>query len=197
MKEDRRADRRRQIEAAAYAVLLERGYAGASVLEVAKKAKASNETLYRWYGDKLGLFAQMVKRNAAAGFETLTTSIDETQTLEQKLSTFGVALLRGILSDGAIALNRAAAADGSGDLGKTIAQHGRDAVMPLLADLMASEPLGAQFDDTSDAAETFIALLVGDLQARRVIGALPEPDLDFIRARTDQAVQRFLILTTS
>ncbi|WP_237352646.1 TetR family transcriptional regulator [Rhizobium leguminosarum] len=36
------------------------------MLDIAKAAKASNETLYRWYGDKNGLFQTMVESNARA-----------------------------------------------------------------------------------------------------------------------------------
>ena len=45
-------------------IMEEKGYVGASMLAVAKKAKASNETLYNWYGDKRGLFQALVLRNA-------------------------------------------------------------------------------------------------------------------------------------
>ncbi len=41
-----------------------KGYAGASMLAIARQAKASNETLYNWYGDKNGLFRALVVRNA-------------------------------------------------------------------------------------------------------------------------------------
>lgn len=194
MKEDRRADRRKQIEAATHAVLLERGYAGASMLEVAKRAKASNETLYRWYGDKRGLFAALVKGNAASGIGQLDKALTGAGSLDQKLTEFAVALLTGILSDSAIELNRAAAADASGDLGRTIAEFGRNAVMPRLAQLLDSAESLDGFDNAEAAAETFITLLVGDLQARRIIGAVSAPDADFVRDRAKHSVAQFLKL---
>ena len=52
MRDDKKQQRRRQIEAAAYDLLVQYGYDGTSMLAVAKAAKASNETMYRWYGDK-------------------------------------------------------------------------------------------------------------------------------------------------
>ncbi|WP_292180317.1 TetR/AcrR family transcriptional regulator [Mesorhizobium sp.] len=64
MREDTKAAGRAQIERAAYKLLKERGYGGISMLGIAKEAKASNETLYRWYGDKKGLFKTMVENNA-------------------------------------------------------------------------------------------------------------------------------------
>ena len=65
MRYENRSIRQDQIEQAAYTVLDAKGYGGASMLAIAKAAKASNETLYNWYGDKTGLFAALVRRNAA------------------------------------------------------------------------------------------------------------------------------------
>lgn len=65
MKRETQLIRKDQIERAAYEVLKEKGYAGASMLSIARKARASNETVYNWYGDKAGLFKALVQRNAA------------------------------------------------------------------------------------------------------------------------------------
>ncbi|MDA7429883.1 TetR/AcrR family transcriptional regulator [Primorskyibacter aestuariivivens] len=193
MKESRRAERREQIESAAYALLIERGYAGTSMLEIAKRARASNETLYRWYGDKPGLFAAMIRSNAEKGLRALSGTLDTHAELEPRLHAFGAALLGGILSDQAIALNRAAAADSSGELGAALARHGRDAVMPVLA-----AELGGLtgFDTEEEAAETFVALLIGDLQIRRVIGQMAAPDAAFCARRAGQATRHFLKLAS-
>ena len=193
MKESRRAERRKEIEAAAYALLMERGYAGTSMLEIAKRARASNETLYRWYGDKPGLFAAMIRANAEAGLNALSDMLDTDAALDQRLHSFGTALLMGVLSDRAIALNRAAAADPSGELGAALARHGRGTVMPVLAKRLAR--LNG-FDSAADAAETFIALLIGDLQIRRVIGQLEAPDGAFCAKRANRAAKHFLTLAT-
>ena len=61
MKKEKKVQRQSEIETAAYALLDEFGYGGISMLKIAKRAKASNETIYRWYGDKLGLFKSLVK----------------------------------------------------------------------------------------------------------------------------------------
>ena len=66
MKPDRKEKRAREIEAAAYALLEAKGFEGLSMQSVAKMAKASNETLYRWYGDKIGLFEARSSRNCMA-----------------------------------------------------------------------------------------------------------------------------------
>ena len=64
MREEKRSLRQQQIEAVAYEVLELKGYSGTSMQGIARKARASNETLYNWYGDKQGLFMALVTRNA-------------------------------------------------------------------------------------------------------------------------------------
>lgn len=194
MNEDRRAERRRQIEAAAHELLRERGFMSTSMLDIAKRARASNETLYRWYGDKTALFAALVERNAAASLEKLREPASSGQSLQERLTDFGTALLIGILSDEAIALNRAAAADPGGGLGAALARHGREAVVGILQDLLAASGIGTCFDGVEDAAETFLSLLTGDLPSRRTIGRLSEPDHAFCQARAAKAACRFLFL---
>jgi AcrR family transcriptional regulator len=71
MRQEARAKREAEIHAAAARLVAERGYGATSMLTIAKAARASNETLYRWYGDKLGLFKSMVVANTGAAKGTL------------------------------------------------------------------------------------------------------------------------------
>lgn len=174
MKGDRQAARRREIEEAAFELVVEKGYAAATMLGVAKRAGASNETLYKWYGDKIGLMRALVAANADTAGRLLDEAIaDRTDALDALLP-IGEALLRLVTGERAIALNRAAAAEAARDpsLGAAIAASGRDAVAPRLAQLFAPR-LG---DGARPAVEAYLALLIGDLQIRRAIGALEPLD---------------------
>lgn len=193
---DRKQTRRRQIEDVAYAVLAERGFTSTSMLEIAKRARASNATLYQWYGDKLGLFASMIEANRAGAVERLQASIAG-HSLAEDLMGFGAMLLHTILSDRAILLNRAAAADASGQLSSVLRVHGRASVLSALERRLDKEPLPPAFSDPGDAAECFIALLLGDRQVRRMHGGLAEPDLETCQEWAAQAVRRFLVLWTA
>ena len=186
MRDEKRAARRRQIEAVAFEVLLEKGYAAASMLAVAKRAGASNETLYRWYGDKSGLFRALVERNAEGVAELLQMAIDRNASGAEALNEVGSKLLAMLLSDQAVALNRAAAmdADQTGVLGKALAEAGRERVRPLLI-----EALRPGLDkDAENAASAYLALLVGDLQVRRVTGAMAAPSKEEIEERAAWAL---------
>ena len=108
-------------------------------------------------------------------------------------------LLSMLLGERAIALNRAAAADESGELGAAIAAGGRNAVAPLVEELLrrACEAGSLTALSPSTAAEQFLGLLIGDLQIRRVIGVLPEPEADFVEARVFTAMTAFKSLCDS
>lgn len=198
MKDVDRETRQIEIEAAAYEVLAERGYAGTSMLNVARRARASNETLYRWYGDKNGLFAAMVRRNAEASERLLTGAIDQPGSALTTLRDFAPLLLAMLLGERAIMLNRAAAGDTTRTLGRIIAAEGRERIVPLLTALLSrakSEGVVAARRETAEA-ELFVTLLVGDLQIRRVIGAMPEPSPEQIAARAERALFSFMALSS-
>lgn len=195
-------ERRRRIEAAAYEVLEEVGYRSASILAIARRARASNETLYQWYGNKQGLFRALVQANALAIHERLDAPAGASALAT--LQALGPALLAMVTSDRAVCLNRAAAADVSdgGTLGRSIAEGGRSAVMPRLVGLLERLRADRVIDWGPDgevevAADSYLGLLIGDWQIRRVIGVMAQPTPARIAARADQALRQFLHLHPS
>lgn len=188
MKSDAQAKRRSEIEAAAYDILASSGYDGLSMLGVARASKASNETLYRWYGDKMGLFAALIARN----LETTHMILEEARNgpAEAALIRVGTELASMLLGDRAVALNRAAAADPSDRLGAALVKGGRDRTLPLIADVIAR--LSAEGILGTGApkamAEDWLAHLVGDMQLRRIIGTLPAPSPKDTADRAEQAL---------
>ncbi len=193
MREENRAAREETIEQAAYRLLAIRGYGGSSMLAIAKEAKASNETLYRWYGDKRGLFRRLVERNAAVTKAALEEALADKADPLASLEAIAPVLLAMLLGERAIALNRAAAADESGELGAAITEAGRGAIAPLLQSLirraLASDALSAP--SAATATEWLLGLLIGDQQIRRVIGALPPLAPKAIQARAATALAAF------
>lgn len=183
--------RRQQIEDAAYRMLGDKGYAGTSMQGIARAAKASNETLYRWYGDKKGLMAALIARNTDTVRAALTGLADADPLT--RLGLIGPTLLAMVLGPRAVALNRAAAADPSGDLGRALSQGGRETVGPLIAALIADSPLRG---DPAALTHLYLTLLVGDLQIRRVTGAMPPPDQAFCDRRAAEALDHLKRLAT-
>lgn len=183
-------ERHLQIAQSAYAVLSEKGYEGLSMLAVAKHARASNETLYRWYGDKRGLFRALIETNAEEVQTFLQAALTDQTDPDHMLKLLGPKLLRLLLSDRAIALNRAAAADPSGDLGKVLTQAGRASVFPFISTIFSQLHLSGRSSlDPDKAAALYLDLLVGDQQIRRAIGMLEEPDRKTCENRSEQALK--------
>ncbi len=189
MRAEARERRKAAIEAAAIELLLDQGYDNLSMLAVAKKAKASNETLYRWYGDKTGLFSALVDRNAENIRQSLRECIESTSSPTEALRNFGRHLLGVLSNPAAVALNRAAAADTTGTLGTALAQSGRDAIRPLVMDLVAKVQGDGLLTglETETAAEIYLSLLIGDLQIRLVTRAVTEWSENDIDARAETA----------
>jgi len=196
MRDENKMKRQAQIELAAYEMLEHKGYAGTTMQGIARKAKASNETLYSWYGDKQGLFKALIARNAEEVKAFLAAESVSDHDATGILGLLGPKLLKLLLGDRAIALNRAAAAEPSGELGQAIAQEGREAVVPLLEKCFSRARSAGQlsFVSTDDAVGLYVDLLVGDLQIRRVIGRLQAPTDEFCAQRSEQALVRLHIL---
>jgi AcrR family transcriptional regulator len=196
MREDRRASRQSAIEQAAYRVLEEKGYAGTSMLAIARMAKASNETLYKWYGDKKGLFRALVVRNAAEVRDLLEAGIAEQRDPLKTLGLLGPKLLELLTGERAVALNRAAAADPTRELGAAISQAGRETIAPLIGKVFEDARTEGQlaFQSTAEAVDLYLSLLVGDLQVRRIIGRAPQPAADAREKRAKRALEHLVRL---
>ncbi|MGH3146584.1 MAG: TetR/AcrR family transcriptional regulator [Rubrobacter sp.] len=189
-------ERRNEIFEAALAVLAERGYRDASMLEVAHRAHASKETLYSWFGDKGGLFEQLVSWQAERLDEALAISLEpgggEARTV---LRAFAVELLRLLLWERAVVINRVAISEYPADpaFARILTSKGRGTVVPKLVRYLEEQRSRGRlrFHNAEYAAEVFVGLIVGDMQVRRLLGSLPEPEPAQVEARARRAVEDF------
>ncbi|AZN96538.1 TetR/AcrR family transcriptional regulator [Mesorhizobium sp. M9A.F.Ca.ET.002.03.1.2] len=198
VKAERRERRKREIMEVAYTLLSTSGFKATSMLSIAKQAGTSNGTLYAWFGSKEGLFAAMVEENASGAAQLLRASLQDDADLGVTLERFGHVLLRMVTGEKAILINRAAAEDAAktGLIGKALAHAGRDAIVSLLTAILEKgrENGVLAFDDVGVVTETYIGLLIGDLQIRRAIGAISEPDDAAIVLRAERAKKYLLAL---
>ena len=191
MRHENKQKRQQEIEQAAYDMIKKFGYEGTSMLKIAKAAKASNETLYRWYGDKKGLFLSLVENNAKVVANLLESQIDSKTLNSKTLEILGENLLQLLVSDRAIALNKAAAGDPTGELGKALAQAGRDAIFPMITEVFKQLCQGQNLaqSQAKNYADIYIRLLIGDLQIRRTTSAIAPLTNKEINSRAKQADQ--------
>ncbi len=199
MKAETREKRRNEILDAAVEVLAERGYRDASMLEVARRASASKETLYAWFGDKPGLYEAVIQRNAEGVQAVLAEHLAGEAPIETALQDFGRALLALLLGESAVAINRAAIAEARSEprLAALLAKAGRNATLPAFLRYLErqSDRGHMRLDAGAEAAaETFLGLLLGDRQVRRLLGLLPAPSGNEIARRAERATEQFLRL---
>ena len=166
------------------------------MLEVAQRSSASKETLYAWFGDKLGLFEAVIRRNAGRVRLALNGHLDDEISVESALTDFGRALATHLLCDNAVAINRAAISEArSGpSLAGSLSKLGREPIQRTFVRYLEQwHARGViNVEDASEAVDTFVGLLLGDAQTRRLLGVMEAPcDVD-IQRRASRAAQKFL-----
>ena len=191
--------RRRAILEAAYQVLMERGYAGASTLEIATRARVSKRELYAEFGNKSGILQGLIAATSARMRVPLATAeIRDRDGLADALTAYGTMALAELTSPHVIAINRLAAAEAgrSSELGGILEENGREPNRKALIDLMTkAQAAGAVGLGKPDVmAGQFFSLLLGDLMLRLMLGVTSRPGAAEIRKRAQSATDAVLAL---
>jgi AcrR family transcriptional regulator len=192
-------ERREEILEVALALLAERGYRGASMLEIARRAQASKETLYAWFGDKRGLFEELVRWQAERVDAVIAPNLErDGDDPSEVLGGFALELQRLLLGERAVVINRAAISEATSDptFARILAARGRGSVVPNLERYLEGqrERGRLEFEEAGTAIDALIGLTIGDQQVRRLLGALPMPETEEMQARAERAVRSFLAL---
>ena len=192
-------ERREEILEVALSVLAERGYRGASMREVAVRSRASKETLYAWFGNKRGLFEELVRWQAQQVDAVIAPNLDrDGEDTSEVLRAFAVELQRLLLGDRAVVINRAAISEAPTDptFAEVLAAQGRGSVVPKLSRYLEGQRKRGrlEFEEAGAAIDALIGLAIGDQQVRRLLGVLPMPGPEQIEARAERAVHGFLEL---
>jgi AcrR family transcriptional regulator len=192
-------ERREEILKVALSVLAERGYRGASMLEIARRAQASKETLYAWFGDKRGLFEELVRWQAERVDAMITPNLERhADDPTEVLRGFALELQRLLLGDRAVVINRAAISEAASDptFARILATQGRGSVVPKLRRYLERqrERGRLEFEEAGEAVDALIGLAIGDQQVRRLLRVLPMPEPEQMEARAEWTVSSFLRL---
>jgi AcrR family transcriptional regulator len=190
------AARRQAALDAALAELLANGMEGMTMQAVAARAGSSKESLYTWFGNRHGLLAALIERQAEQTNTAVTAALGSPADPRATLLAIADGLLRLLVGDVSVALNRAAMS--APDLAALLLRHGRHTTGPLieayLADLSARGLLNVP--DPADAFQLLYGLTVRDLQIRVLLGEGPPPD-SALNAYATTAVDRFLTLLST
>ncbi len=191
--------RRRCILEAAYSVLVERGYAGASTLEIATRARVSKRELYAEFGSKGGILRALIATTAARMRLPLAMAeIGDRDGLAAALVRYGTTALAELTNPAVLAINRLAIAEAglSSEMGRILEKDGREPNRRALIDVMAkARAAGLLGDGDPEAiAGQFFSLLTGDLMTRLLLGVAPRPGPKEIAKRAQAATQAVLAL---
>ncbi|MGE3297640.1 MAG: TetR/AcrR family transcriptional regulator [Porticoccaceae bacterium] len=170
--------RRLAILAAATEVFMELGYAGASVDRIVQRAGGSKATVYRHFGCKADLFAEiitaLVARMTAPIEHQRPGTADRARDLAATLARFGQTYLDVLVQPQSLALYRMVMAEGANfpDLARVFYERGPGQVATQLADffgalqgwnlIVAPEP--------EVAAREFLSLVRSDLHLKALLG---------------------------
>lgn len=194
-----RADRRSAILHAATSVFVERGFAGTTMDDVAAAARASKQTLYRQFGDKVGLFEALIKANIADaenGTEPFLEALSTTTDIEEDLRRLARQHLRDVLQPHLIRIRRLviAEADRFPALARTWFERGperaHDTFEALFSHLTDREILST--DQPRLAAEHFNWLILSIPLHRSLYLPTGQLSDEEIGELADEAVRIFL-----
>lgn len=192
-----RAERKcAQLLDGARAVILARGFEGASVDDIAREAGISKATMYRYYPDKAALFAAVMQRDCSRTAETLLGLETEGRPIEDVLIDLGRRHVGFILTPNAVAMFRTAVAESERfpEVGQAFYGFGIDRSRAWLAPVLAERAAAGELaiDDPDAAAHQFFALCHGDLFFRRLFHVERVCCGDAIDAHVRTAVRAFL-----
>jgi|SRR5579859_3784063 len=189
---------RERILDAAFAAFMKSGYATASTLEIATRARVSKRELYALVGNKQEMLIACI-RGRAKRFDVPADLpvLRDRQTLEQVLASFGTKLVREISDPTVIGVFRLAISEVSQapEVARTLSSIGREASRAALRKIMTrAEASGLLTGRPAELAEQFAALLWRDLIVSLLLGVAERPGPREIAQRARDAAADFLQL---
>jgi AcrR family transcriptional regulator len=193
------ASPRERVLKAAFAAFRERGFAGASTLEIATRAKVSKRDLYALFDNKQAMLAACINERACHMRQPLELAVPRSRAdVGVTLVALGTSILRVATGPNVLAVYRFAIAesDRAPEVARALDAGGRQANWRALAEWLAKVQaqglIGA--GDPAAITERFIALLWGDLLVRLLLRVRDAPTPAEIEARAQAATEVLLAL---
>jgi AcrR family transcriptional regulator len=177
---------------------MERGYAMASTLEIATRARVSKRELYALVGNKQEMLMAGISRRA----ERLALSADvpdvsDRETLGRVLASFGAKLVSEVTDPTVVAVFRLAIAEAvqAPEVARMLNSIGREGSRGVLRTIIGkAQATGLLTGRPAELAEQFIGLLWGDLMISLLLGVAERPSPREIARRAKDAAAAFLQL---
>jgi len=194
---DETAARGRILEAA-FAAFMESGYAAASTLEIATRARVSKRELYALVGNKQEMLIACISERAGRLQVPADLPVPRDRgSFAQMLASFGTQLLREISDPTVIAVFRLAIAEAvhAPEVARALNSIGRETSRAALRKIMAqAQASGLLNGRPAELAEQFGGLLWGNLMVSLLLGVAERPHPREIAGRARDAAAAFLQL---
>ncbi|HEX4604288.1 MAG TPA: TetR/AcrR family transcriptional regulator [Candidatus Angelobacter sp.] len=189
---------RERILEAAFAAFMKRGYATASTLEIATRARVSKRELYRLVGNKQEMLMACIRERA----KRLEVPADlpvprNRETMAQVLTAFGAKLVHEISDPSVIGVFRLAIAEvaQAPEVARAVDSIGREASRAALRKIMdGAQASGLLAGSPGELAEQFAGLLWRDLMVSLLLGVVGRPASRETAERARNATDAFLKL---
>lgn len=197
--ETRSARKDREIIEAATAAFIAKGYDGTSMEEIATKAGASKQTVYKHFRDKETLFCEVVESTASQTndvVESVTMLLSEAKFMEGGLHQLARRLTTTLMDDDLLKLRRLiiANADRMPQLGRSWYEKGFERMLASVASCfqkLTSRGLLQTSDPRLAASHLFGMLLWIPMNEAMFTGSNPRSKADLER-HADASVEAFL-----
>ena len=189
---------RARILDAAFAAFMKSGYAAASTLEIATRARVSKRELYALVGNKKEMLIACISARATR----LQVSTDlpvpqDRETLARVLTSLGTQLVREITDPTVVAVFRLAIAEAvhAPEVAQALDSIGRETSRAAVRQIMAQAQVAGQLNGRpAELAEQFGGLLWGNLMLSLLLGVAERPNSREAAARARDATAAFLRL---
>src|SRR6516165_10393479 len=189
---------RDRILKAAFAAFMKSGYATASTLEIATRARVSKLELYTLVGNKQEMLIACI-RERAKRFDVPADLpvLRDRETLAQVLASFGTKVVREASDPTVIAVFRLAISEviQAPEVARALDSIAREASRAALRKIMAgAKASGLLTARPAELANQFAGLLWRDLQVNLLLGVADRPSFREIERRARDAAAAFLQL---
>jgi AcrR family transcriptional regulator len=189
---------RERILAAAFVAFMKSGYATASMIEIATRARVSKRELYALVGNKQEmLIACISERSKRLDVPADLPVLRDREILEQVLISFGTKFVRDVSDPTVIAVFRLAIGEAvqAPEVARALNSIGRETSRAALRKIMArAEASGLLPGRPAELAEQFAGLLWRDLMVSLLLGVVERPNPREIAGRARDAAAAFLQL---
>ena len=189
---------RARILDAAFSAFMSNGYAAASTLDIATRARVSKRELYALVGNKQEMLvacitARAIRFQVPADFRVP----HDRESLGQLLDSFGARVLREITDPTVVAVFRLAISESvhAPEVAQALDSIGRETSRAALRQIMAhARASGLLNGNPAELAEQFGGLLWGNLMISLLLGVAKRPNSREFAARSRDATAAFLQL---